>query len=83
MALGKPVVASNLEGVREVIQHGKNGLIVDLGVSEFTNAIKCLLDNPALSEEIGKEAILGAKRFSYSDVSKRLSDLYLSVIEAA
>jgi glycosyltransferase involved in cell wall biosynthesis len=83
MALGKPVVASNLEGVREVIQHGKNGLIVDLGVSEFTTAIKCLLDNPALSEEIGKEAILSAKRFSYSEVSKRLSDLYLSVIEAA
>jgi glycosyltransferase involved in cell wall biosynthesis len=83
MALGKPVVASNLKGVREAIQNGKNGLIVDLSVGKFANAIRNLLDNPALSEEIGKQAILGAKRFSYSEVSKQLSDLYLRVMEAA
>lgn len=82
MALGKPVVVSNLAGVREAIQHGKNGFIVELNVDDFANAIRNLLDNPVLSEEIGKRAILGAKEFSYSEVSKRLSDLYLRVIEA-
>ena len=83
MALGKPVVASNLEGFKEVIQNGKNGFIVDLGVAEFANVIRNLLDNPTLGVEIGKQAILSAKRFSYSEVSKRLSDLYLRVMELA
>jgi glycosyltransferase involved in cell wall biosynthesis len=84
MALGKPVVASNLEGIKEAIQHGRNGIIVDLTrPGELANAITCLLDNPTFSEEIGSQAILGAKRFSSSEISRRLSDLYLEVLEAA
>ena len=84
MALGKPVVASNLEGVKEVIQHGQNGIIADLtNPGDLVNAITSLLDNPTLSQEIGSQAILGAKRFSSSEISRRLSDLYLEVMEAA
>jgi glycosyltransferase involved in cell wall biosynthesis len=84
MALGKPVVASNLEGIKEAIQHGQNGIIVDLtSPGELANAITSLLDNPTLSEEISSQAILGARRFSSSEISRRLSDLYLEVLEAA
>jgi len=84
MALGKPVVVSNLEGIKEVIRDGENGLIVGLNKpDELANAITNLLDNPNLREEIGNQALLCVERFSYSEVSKRLSDLYLNIIEAA
>jgi glycosyltransferase involved in cell wall biosynthesis len=84
MALGKPVIASNLEGVKEAIQHGKNGIIVNHNDPvELANAITNLLDNPTFSEEIGNRAIVCAKKFSHSEISKRLSDLYLKVMEIA
>jgi glycosyltransferase involved in cell wall biosynthesis len=83
MALGKPVVVSNLKGVTEAIQHGKNGIIIELSVKELTRAVERLLNDPVLSEELGAQAILGVKRFSYSEVSKRLSDLYLRVMDMA
>lgn len=84
MALGKPIVVSNLEGVKEAIRDGENGLIVDINNhDELINAITNLLNNPALREEISNQAILCAKRFSYSEISSRLSDLYLKIMETA
>ena len=82
MALGKPVVASNLQGIREAVRHGENGIIIDLGVDELSRAITNLLDNNLLCEKIGSQAVLDAKNFSYSEISKRLSQLYLKVMEA-
>jgi glycosyltransferase involved in cell wall biosynthesis len=84
MALGKPVVASNLEGVKEAIRHGNNGIIVDLtSPRKLANAITDLLDNPAFCEEIGSQAILDARRFRSSEISRRLSDLYVEVLRTA
>jgi glycosyltransferase involved in cell wall biosynthesis len=84
MALGKPVVASNLAGVKEAIQHGENGIIIDLGnVAKLADALIELIDNPSLCETIGNRAASSVKDFSNSEISRRLSDLYLRLIEAA
>lgn len=84
MALGKPVVASNLEGMKEAIIDGKNGVLVDLNhPDELANAIINLLNDSNLREEIGNQAVSCVKRFSYSEISRRLSDLYMKVIENA
>jgi len=84
MALGKPVVASNLEGINEVISDGENGILVDLNhPEELANAITNLLNDPNLREEISNQAVSSVKRFSYSEISRRLSDLYIKVIENA
>ncbi len=82
MALGKPVVVTDLAGVREAIRDGENGLIVEVdNPNELANTIIDLLNNPSLREEIGNNAILCAKQFSYSEISKKLSDLYLKTLE--
>lgn len=84
MALGKPVIASNLEGIKEAIRDGENGLIVDIKDSgEIVNAVTILLENPVLRDEIGNQAILCAKRFSHSEISRQLSNLYLRIVETA
>jgi glycosyltransferase involved in cell wall biosynthesis len=82
MALGKPVIASNLRGVREAIQDGKNGIIINLdGPDELTHAISGLLNSSVLSYELGNRASSAVQKFTYSEISKRLSDMYMKIIK--
>jgi glycosyltransferase involved in cell wall biosynthesis len=82
MALGKPVVVTDLVGVREVIRDGENGCIVEIGnPNELADTIFDLLDNPSMREEIGNNAISCSKYFSYSEIAKKLSDLYSKTVE--
>jgi phosphatidylinositol alpha-mannosyltransferase len=84
MALGKPVVASNLEGIKDAISDGENGILVDINhPDELVNSITSLLKDQDLREEIGHQAISCAKKFSYSEISGRLSDLYIKLLETA
>lgn len=84
MALGKPVVASNLEGIKEAVSDGENGILVNLNhPDELASAVSNLLNDPNLREEIGYQAVSSVRRFSYSEISRRLSDLYTKVTENA
>jgi len=57
MHLGKPVIASDTGGVREMIEHRVNGLLVEPNHPEqITEAILSLFMNPDLSARIGKKA---------------------------
>jgi len=54
-ALGMPVVASNIEGVREIIQDGEDGLLIPKNNPlEMAEAIKQLKSDPKLRAELGK-----------------------------
>jgi len=55
MASELPVVASNIAGITEIIQHGKTGHIVPVGnVKELARAITELFMNPSYMEKIAK-----------------------------
>jgi glycosyltransferase involved in cell wall biosynthesis len=57
MACGAPVVASNVCALPEAIDDGRNGLLIKPGsVSELTNAICELLDDPTLRMRLGVNA---------------------------
>ena len=57
MALGKPVVASRVGGLREIIRHGENGFLMDVGdVAGLTSAWRALVTQPALRETLSREA---------------------------
>jgi glycosyltransferase involved in cell wall biosynthesis len=54
MAAGLPVVASRIGQIAEVIEDGKNGLLVAPGdEGELTRAIEQLIRNPSLCERLG------------------------------
>lgn len=54
MAAGRPVVATAIAGVRELVHDGDTGLIVSPGrVDELTRAIARLLEDPRLRAELG------------------------------
>jgi glycosyltransferase involved in cell wall biosynthesis len=80
MAMGKPVVASRLEGIGEVIQDRQNGYLVEPDrADELANAILAVLDDQNLRKRISERAILSVRRFSNMEVSRRLSELYESI----
>lgn len=54
---GVPVVASNLEGIKEAIEDGKNGILVKpKSVQGFTSTVKELLENNELRDRSGTQA---------------------------
>lgn len=82
MAVGKPVIASDIGGVKEVVFHEKNGLLVRPdNVDELTEAMLTLLKDSALRETIIKEGLRVVKRFSYSEISRELDALYNRIID--
>ena len=58
MGLGKPIVASDLDQIGEVIVHERNGLLCPPGdVGAAAAAVRRLLDEPALGERLGSAAL--------------------------
>ena len=52
-ALGRPIVAPDTGPVRDVMEHGVDGLLVQPCVNELTAAIQRLLREPSLAESMG------------------------------
>jgi glycosyltransferase involved in cell wall biosynthesis len=57
MACGKPVVATDVGGVREVVQNGITGLVVNPGIpSEIEKALYILIEDKNFAKQIGQKA---------------------------
>jgi glycosyltransferase involved in cell wall biosynthesis len=57
MSLGRPVVTSDTEGARELIQHEQTGFIVPTSdVAAMADRIEHLLANPDVAAEVGARA---------------------------
>lgn len=75
MALGLPVVASNVGGIPEIIKDGINGLLVQAkNSSELTSAIMRMMNDV----ELRKQCIANARNliFEKFDVKKNVNQLY-------
>jgi mannosylfructose-phosphate synthase len=78
MACGRPVVASSLGGIREVITSGVNGLLADpTDAEEFATTMVALLRDPALAERVGSMGRrLVVERYSWDAVAARQIEFY-------
>ncbi|WP_018248127.1 glycosyltransferase family 4 protein [Orenia marismortui] len=54
MAMKKPVIASKVGGLTEVIQDGKTGFLLPLKIDSFAEKIKELVNNSKLRSEMGE-----------------------------
>ena len=83
MASGKPVIISDIPGVREVIEDKKEGLLTPpMDIKEMANKIKKLLADPKLCMRMGKA---GRKKvvehFEIAKVVDQLEEVYRSVLK--
>ncbi len=80
MATGKPVVATNVRGSRDLVEHGKTGLLVDLGdVKGLATALENLITSPDLRADMGR-AGLGWKKiknYALERVLEEMSAIYM------
>lgn len=79
LALELPVVATDISGISELVEHEKTGLLVpERDAKALADAIIHLIQNPELASELGKngrEVILD--EFNLEKNSKRLNELII------
>lgn len=81
MSVGKPVIASDVNGIDEVLFDGWNGWLVPAGNStQLAAAIQHAFDNPVQRRECGANARESLADYEVSDFVKILEWRYLSAV---
>lgn len=74
MFMCKPVVATKLRGISEIITPGINGFLVEPGdINETVRIITFLKDNPEIMKKIGESAKKRAVQFDWKIIHERLA----------
>jgi len=85
LAAGRPLIASAIGGLREMIEHGVNGLHVPPGdPAALADAVVLLLDHPERAAALGTAAAERIERErSHLHGARRYAEFYSGAIEAA
>jgi glycosyltransferase involved in cell wall biosynthesis len=84
MAAGKPVVAMNSGGVRELIRDGETGFLVQPGnIQKLILIVKLLLENESLRRELGgKASIFAQTHFSNQAKMNAIEEVYRDLVHS-
>lgn len=84
MAAGLPVVASDIDGYRDVARDGLEALLVPPGdVEALVTAVREVLDDRRLAASLGDGGARRAREFDWDSVTARLVDVYRGVLSRA
>lgn len=77
MAVGIPVVCSDIRGQRDLIKDGENGYLFQLGDSErYCNRLVELYNNPELREKIKENNLKDVKKYSLDNAIGAMEKIY-------
>lgn len=84
-ACGRPVIASRLGAMAELVTEGKTGLLFEPGNAEdLATKVKAMLDNPRECARMGREARAEfEKKFTIQMNYSRLIEIYQRIIDEA
>jgi len=81
MAVGKPIVASNIEGYASVVNHGTEGLLVPpKNTEKLAQALISLMTDESLRQQMGAKGRLKAVEYDWECVAQRVFDYYLECL---
>jgi len=81
MALGKPVVATCIEGYANVMTHGREGLLVSPEDSkELAQALIYLISDESLRQQMGARGMITAQEYNWEKVARRVLGYYVKVL---
>jgi glycosyltransferase involved in cell wall biosynthesis len=80
MASGRPIVASDLASIREILRHEENALLVPPGDPRaLAQGIERLLMDPALSARLAARAFEDVKAYSWDRRAQAIEELLLTL----
>lgn len=78
---GKPVISTPVGSIPEILQHNHNGLLFEPGnMPVLKELITEVINNPAMKERLGKNALKKASEFYPSAIKQELEKLYAEII---
>lgn len=84
MFMGKPVIATKVEGVPEIVRHEQTGLLITpKDYTEIAQSIIRLLENPKFAKQLGSKAhTLVSKNFSAENMVIAIDSLYKKMLKS-
>lgn len=81
MAVGLPVVAADIEGPREIIEHRQSGFLVPPGdVRLYADAVRSLVKDPELGQRLSANARKRVEtRFTAKRMAEEIAQVYTSL----
>lgn len=81
MAAGVPVIASDIPGYREVVQHGKTGwLVPPCNPTLLGNALLTLLQESSLRHQLAQAAATTVEPYDWECVTEAIEQVYRGVL---
>lgn len=79
MAAGLPIISTKAGGVVDVVEHEKNGLLVDCGDQEgLIHAMERLIQSPELCKQFSECSVALAQKYSIAACAEQYKELYLA-----
>jgi glycosyltransferase involved in cell wall biosynthesis len=85
MACGVPIVASNLDGMREILRDGENASLVPPSeIAPFVEAVRAFIDKPAHAAKLAAAALATVRAdYSAARMARDVEAIYLRYLEGA
>ena len=81
MAVGKPIVASNIDGYASVVTHGDEGLLVPpKNVEMLAQALVSLMTNEPLRRQMGARGRRKAQDYGWEHIAQRILNYYIRIL---
>lgn len=81
MAVGVPVIVSDDGGLREIVQDGKNGFLLDpLDTDQWVDRVRRLLNTPSLVDIFVKAGQAVTAELTAAKHAERIEKIYLSAV---
>lgn len=81
-AAGKGVVATDIDGTREIVKPGMTGMLVRAAdESALSQALEELIKNPGKIRQLNEGAKSFAREFSFNQMIKSYHDLYMKLLQ--
>ncbi len=81
MAIGKPIIASDVGGISDLVTDGKNGLLVPpMNSDALANGIEALLENSQTRMNMCEEGMKFSQEYDVNSMVSKIDCLYLQLL---